>query len=62
MIRLLLKKLNIKINFVRRIRRTNKRMNLSKIMLRINDEELTKEYYLKRSKEILPMSAGISAL
>lgn len=37
-------------------------MNLSNILLRINDEALTKEYYLKRSKEILPLSAGISAL
>jgi len=37
-------------------------MNLSTILLRIKDQDLTNEYYLKRSKEILPMSAGISGL
>ena len=37
-------------------------MDLSSFFLRINNKDFTNEYYLKRSKEILPISAGISAL
>lgn len=34
---------------------------ISNFLLKINDEALANQYLLKRFKEILPMSAGISA-
>jgi hypothetical protein len=33
---------------------------LSKFTLKIKGEDLTKEYLLKRNKEILPVSAGVA--
>ena len=34
----------------------------SNITLKIKDNELNKEYFEKRNKEILPISAGVTAL
>jgi hypothetical protein len=35
---------------------------LSNFSLKINGESITKEYYEKRNKEIIPMSAGVATL
>ena len=35
-------------------------MKLSNILLRIEDQDLTNEYYMKKSKEVLNTSAAIS--